>query len=161
MRRDSQRLFECIQFLRSVKVLYIQIKEIVIVNEIQTVASALLARWVYRVNPECCCLNSNTLLHTHYIYIYIYIYYVWVIILTILRPMIYIFLVFFVKHASVDPIQPYESFTMSVKCLSLKCLSKIITFHISCWLVENSVDASDFESVSYIKVSNVKVFFSA
>ena len=49
MRRDSQRLFERIQFLGSVMVLYIQITVIVIVNGIQTVSGSLLARWVYMV----------------------------------------------------------------------------------------------------------------
>ena len=42
-RRDPQRLFESIQFLQSIKVLYIQITVIVIVNEIQLIAGALLA----------------------------------------------------------------------------------------------------------------------
>ena len=60
MRKDSQRLFDCIQFLGSITVLYIQFTVIVIMNEIQTVAGALLARWVYMVNPECCCLNINS-----------------------------------------------------------------------------------------------------
>ena len=82
------------------------------------------------------------------------------IILTISLSMIFIFLVFFVKHTFLDPIQPYESFTMIVKCLSLKCLSKIITFHFFCWLVDNSTDLSGFESVSYIKVLYVDVFGS-
>ena len=49
---------------------------------------------------------------------------------------------------------------MSVKCLSLKCLSKIITFHISSWLVDDSTVVSGFELVSYIKVSNIDVFGS-
>ena len=104
---------------------------IVIANKIQTVADAFLVRWMYLVNPECCCLNSNTLLHT-YIYIYIYIYLLCMcdIILTISRAMIFIFL---------DLIQPHEIFAMNVKCLSLKCLSKIIVFHISYWLIDNSV----------------------
>ena len=38
----------------------IQITVNIIVNEMQTIAGALLARWMYVVNPECCCLNSNT-----------------------------------------------------------------------------------------------------
>ena len=59
MERDSQRLFERIQFLGSVTVLYIKIPVIVIMNEIQTVAGTLLTRWVSIGNPECCCLNSN------------------------------------------------------------------------------------------------------
>ena len=40
-------------------VLDIQITVIVIVNEIQTVAGVLLTHWIYLINPECCCLNSN------------------------------------------------------------------------------------------------------
>ena len=44
----------------------------------QTFAGVLLARWVFMVDLECCCLNSNTLLHT-YICIYIYTSYVTVI----------------------------------------------------------------------------------
>ena len=58
-------------------------------------------------------------------------------ILTISPVLIFILLV---KHKLVDPIQPHEGFTMSVECFSLKCLSKIITFYISSWLVCNSAD---------------------
>ena len=79
------------------------------------------------------------------------------IILTISLAIIFIFLV---KHMFIDPIQPHEIFPMSVKYLSLKCLSKIITYHISCWLVDNSADISGFEPVSYIKVLYVNVFGS-
>ena len=49
---------------------------------------------------------------------------------------------------------------MRVEYLSLKCLSKIIAFHISSRLVDDSTDDSGFESVSYIKVSNIDVFGS-
>ena len=47
---------------------------------------------------------------------------------------------------------------MSAEYFSLKCLDKIITFHISSWLVDNSADISGFESVSYIKVLHIDVF---
>ena len=60
MKRDSQRLFKRIQFLESVTVLYIQITVIVIVNKIQIVAGALVARWMSVIIPECCCLNFNS-----------------------------------------------------------------------------------------------------
>ena len=79
---------------------------------------------------------------------------------TISLAMNFIFLVFLVKHMFVDSIKPHESFVMSVKRLSLKFLSKIITFHISRWLVNNSADVSGFDLVSYIKVSYVIVFGS-
>ena len=79
---------------------------------------------------------------------------------TISHALIFILLVFLVKYMFVDPIQPYESFTMSVKCISLKCLSKIITFHISSWLVDNSADVTIFESVSDIKILCVNMFSS-
>ena len=59
----------------------------------------------------------------------------------------------------VDPIQPHEKFTMCVKCLFLKCRCKIITFHISCWLVDNSADFTGFESISYIKILYINMFF--
>ena len=65
-----------------------------------------------------------------------------------------------VKHKLVDPIQPHKNFTMSVECFSLTCLSKIIIFRISSWLVDNSVDIPSFESVSDIKVSYVDIFSS-
>ena len=126
---------------------------------IQTAVGALLARRVYMVDPECCCLNSNILLQT-YLYIYIYLLCMGDIILTISLAAILIILVSFVKHTFFDPIQPHESFPMSVKCLSLKCLAKIIIFHISGWLVDNSTGVSSFESTSYIKVSYIDVFGS-
>ena len=79
-------------------------------------------------------------------------------ILTFLSALISILLV---KHMVVDPIQPHKSFTMSVECFSLKCLCKIITFHIPCWLVDdNSADILSFESVSDIKVSYIDVIGS-
>ena len=65
-----------------------------------------------------------------------------------------------VKHMFVDPIQTHKSFTMSVECISLKCLCKIITFHISSWLVDNSADIPSFQSVSDIKLSYVDVLCS-
>ena len=71
--------------------------------------------------------------------------------------MVFIFLVFFVKHMFINSTLTHEGFTMSVKYLSLKCLSKIIAFHISSRLID-STDVSGFESVSYIKVSNIDVF---
>ena len=79
------------------------------------------------------------------------------IILTISLAMIFIILVFFVKHTFIDPIQPHESFAMSMKYLSLKYPSKIITFYISCLIIDNSTDVSGFESISYIKVTYVNV----
>ena len=60
----------------------------------------------------------------------------------------------------VKPIQPYKSFTMSVECLSLKWLTKIIAFYISSWLIDYSADVSTFESVSDIKVSYLDVLGS-
>ena len=78
-------------------------------------------------------------------------------ILTISPILIFILLV---KHKLVDPIQPHEGFTMSVECFSLKCFSKIITFHISSWFVDNSADIPSFESVSDIKVSYVDMLGS-
>ena len=53
------------------------------------------------------------------------------IILTTSHALIYVLLAFLVKNMLVDPIQPHESFTMSVECISLEWLSKIITFDIS------------------------------
>ena len=82
------------------------------------------------------------------------------IIYTISLVVVFIILVFFIKHVFVDSIQPHENFAVSVKCLSLKCLGKITSFHISSWLVDNSADVSGFEFVSYIKVSYVNVFGS-
>ena len=72
------------------------------------------------------------------------------------------FLIFIllVKHKLVDSIQPHEGFTMSVKCFSLKCFSKIITFHISSWLIDNSADITSFESISDIKVSYIDMLGS-
>ena len=78
-------------------------------------------------------------------------------ILTISPVLIFILLV---KHKLVDSIQPHESFTMSVECFSWKCLSKITTFHISSWLVDNSADIPSFESVSDIKVSYIDMLGS-
>ena len=63
-----------------------------------------------------------------------------------------------VKHKLVDTIQPHQGFTMGMKCFSLKCFSKIITFHISSWFVDNSADIPSFESVSDIKVLYVDMF---
>ena len=86
-----------------------------------------------------------------YIYICLFIYLLCMgdIILTTSQATIFIFLVFVVKHTFVDPIQPHESFVISVKCLSLKYLSKIIIFHISCCLVDNSADVLGiFQSLS-------------
>ena len=70
-------------------------------------------------------------------------------ILTISPVLIFILLI---KHKLVDFLQPHEGFAVSVKCFSLKCFSKIITFHISIWLVDNSADIPSSESVSDIKV---------
>ena len=78
-------------------------------------------------------------------------------ILTISPVLIFILLV---KHKLVDPIQPHEGFTMCVECFSLKCFSKITTFHISSWLVDNSADIPSFESVSDIIVLYVNMFGS-
>ena len=78
-------------------------------------------------------------------------------ILTISPVLIFILLV---EHKLVNPIQPHEGFAVSVKCFSLKCFSKIITFHILSWLVDNSADIPSFESVSDIKVSYVDMFGS-
>ena len=78
-------------------------------------------------------------------------------ILTILPVLIFMFLV---KHKLVDPIQPHEGFTVSMKCFSLKCFSKIVTFHIFSWLVDNSADIPSFESVSDIKVSYIDMLGS-
>ena len=82
------------------------------------------------------------------------------IILTISHAMIFILLVFLVKYTFVNPVQPHGSFAMRVKCLSLKGLSKIVTFNISGWLVDKSADVSSFESGSYIKVLYVNAFGS-
>ena len=78
-------------------------------------------------------------------------------ILTISPVLIFILLV---KHKLVDPIQPHEGFTMSVECFSLKCFSKIITFHISSWLIDNPADIPCFESVNDIKVSYIDMLGS-
>ena len=78
-------------------------------------------------------------------------------ILTFSPVLIFILLV---EHKLVDPIQPHQGFTVSVKCFSLKCFSKIVTFHISSWLVDNSTDIPSFESVSDIKVSYIDMFSS-
>ena len=78
-------------------------------------------------------------------------------ILTISPVLIFILLV---KHKLVDPIQPHEGFAVGVKCFSLKCFSKIITFNISSWLVDNSANISSFESVSYIKVLYIEMLGS-
>ena len=75
MEIDSLRHFGLIQLQGSVKVLDIQITVGMIVNKIQTVASALVARWISIGDLECSCLISNTLLHTN-IYVYLFIYYV-------------------------------------------------------------------------------------
>ena len=82
------------------------------------------------------------------------------IILTISHSLIFILLVFLVKHMLANPIQPHKSFMMSVECLSLKCLSKTIAFIISSWLVDNSIDVSSFESVSDTKLFYVDVLGS-
>ena len=74
-------------------------------------------------------------------------------ILTISPVLIFILLV---KHKLIDSLQPHEGFMMSVECY----LSKIITFHISSWLVDNSADIPSFESVSDIKVSYVDILGS-
>ena len=136
MRRDSFRLFEQLWLSESITVMNIQITVIVIVNEIQTVASALLAHWIYLVICMCD------------------------IVLTISHTLIFILLVFLVKHMLIALIQPHKSFMMSVKCLLLKCLSKINTCYISSWLVDNSADISSFESISDIIVLYVNVFGS-
>ena len=68
------------------------------------------------------------------IYVYIYLLCMGGLILTISPILIFILLV---KHKLVNPIQPHEGFTVSVKCFSLKCFTKIVTFHISSWLVDN------------------------
>ena len=60
-----------------------------------------------------------------------------------------------VEHKLVDPIQPHEGFAVSAKCFSLKCFSKIVIFHFSSWLVDNSADILSFDSVSDIKVSYI------
>ena len=78
-------------------------------------------------------------------------------ILTISPVLIFILLL---KHELVDPIQPHHGFTVSVKCFSLKCFSKIVTFHISSWHVDNSTDIPSFESVSDIKVLYIDMFGS-
>ena len=78
-------------------------------------------------------------------------------ILTFSPVLIFILLV---EHKLVDPIQPHQGITVSVKCFSLKCFSKIVTFHISSWLVDNSTDISSFESVSDIKVPYIDVLGS-
>ena len=78
-------------------------------------------------------------------------------ILTISPVLIFILLV---KHKLVDPIQSHEGFTMSVECFSLKCFSKIIIFHISSWLVDNSANILSFESFSDIKVSYIDMLGS-
>ena len=69
-------------------------------------------------------------------------------------------LILLVEHKIVDPIQPHQGFTVSVKYFFLKCLSKLITFHISSWLVDNSADIPSFESVSDIKVSYIDMLGS-
>ena len=48
---------------------------------------------------------------------------------------------------------------MNIEWLTLKCLSKIITFHISSWLIDNSTDVSSFESISYIKYGTLICLF--
>ena len=78
-------------------------------------------------------------------------------ILTISSVLTFILLV---KHKLVDPIQSHEGFTMSVEYFSLKCFSKITTFHISSWLVDNSTDIPSFEPVSDIKVSYIDMLGS-
>ena len=82
------------------------------------------------------------------------------IILTILHALLFIHLVFLVKHMLVDPIQPHKRFTMRVEYRPLLCLSKIIAFYISIWLVDKSTDVSSFESVNDIKVLYVDVLGS-
>ena len=78
-------------------------------------------------------------------------------ILTISPVLIFILLV---KHKLVDPLQPHEGIVVGVKCLSLKCFTKIITFHNSSWPVDNSADIPSFESVSDIKVSYIDMLGS-
>ena len=78
-------------------------------------------------------------------------------ILTFSPVLIFILLV---EHKLVDPIQPHEGFAVSVKWFSLKCFSKIVTFHIASWLVDNSTDVPSFESISDIKVSYIDMFRS-
>ena len=53
-----------------------------------------------------------------------------------------------------------EILMMSVEYFSLKCHSKIITFHIPSWLVDNSADIPSFESVSDIKVLYIDILGS-
>ena len=69
-------------------------------------------------------------------------------------------IILLVEHKLVDLIQPHEGFAVIVKCFSLKCFSKIITFNISSWFVDNSTDIPSFESVSDIKVSYVDMLHS-
>ena len=108
MRRDSSRLFEIIQFGESITVLDIQIRVSVIVNEIQTVAGAFFcALDVHKKSRVLLFEFQHTPAHLHiYIYIYIYILCMCDIILTTSYALIFILLVFLMKHMPVDPIQP-------------------------------------------------------
>ena len=115
--------------------------------EFKWVAGAILAYWISIRNPECCCLNSNTLLHT-YIYIYIYIVCMDDVILTISPTFIFLL---FVKHVFINPILLVSGITFLEVLLFNNC------FHYFIKLVDNSADISCFELVSDIKVSYCNV----
>ena len=65
----------------------------------------------------------------------------------------------FTLHRCTDNIGNRFTFENATQGI-IKCFGEIITFHISCWFIDNLADVSGFESIGYIKVSNVDVFGS-